>query len=190
MTSGGAETLTATQTLFYGGLMSFASAVSVVFLQTLFQVGRERYLERRATRERFSAHDLNKLKALEEAFSECSRVAQKGTIPEDAFDRIGEILLTTSPNPQVQEILFANFFFELKPRVVDVVDARHAVPRGEKVLAKVEPMKNHNYRFAVGVLDSAIVDLIRLFRVEAFGEETAKKHAKWFSRLRGRGRSG
>jgi hypothetical protein len=188
MTLEDAKTLTDAQSLIYGGLMSLASAIFVVLLQTLFQERRERYLERRATRERFSAYDLAKLKALEEALLECSRHAQQGLTPDRAFDRIDEALLTASPDPRAQKTLFNSFFFEFKPRVFDLINAQHAVPQGDRL--KVFLMKDPSYSFALGVLESAIVDFIRLFRAEALGEEAAKKRAGWFSRLRGPGRAG
>jgi hypothetical protein len=190
MTPDEARALTDAQTLIYGGGISLTTAILVVLLQTLFQERRERYLERRATRERFSAYDLEKLKEVEKLLVECRKDAHRGIIPEATFARLDEVLILVAPNPQTQTVLFDNFWYKLKPLMIEVAEVHNEIKKKNPTATVYGLMGSARYGFIVGKLESAIVDFVRIFRIEALGEEPSKTGVPWLSRLRGRGGSG
>jgi hypothetical protein len=163
-----AKTLTEAQTLIYGGVISLTTAILVVLLQTLFQERRERYLERRATRERFSAYDLEKLNQVEAALIEYRDSAKRGRRPDKANQRLNDLVMVSAPNIKARSEL-SGALYEMTAPMRRLIKAYQDF--NDENLAAESLEGEVPYLLACAALEDRIVDFLRVFRVEVLGEE-------------------
>lgn len=156
------------ETLFFGGIVSLATAIVLLLLQTLLQERRERRLERRATKERFFSYDLEKLKQVEVLLIQWRKRVEAAEPVIDVENELNDLLLVSSPSLKVQ-VKVLGAFTPIWDASMNVINTRFAI-QGEPGITSENVVSDSRHKAAMSTLQRLMIDFIRVYRAEVLGE--------------------